>query len=98
MGFNTNTNIDIKSSLKDVKCHEDDVKYYKNYIRWRFSFHTENDNDKNKDCCYKPYYQLSNQEKYIVDLKYSTKINLVLWSKWNGAIIDEFSNGSPPVI
>eukprot|EP00592_Proboscia_alata_P018041 CAMPEP_0194415816 /NCGR_PEP_ID=MMETSP0176-20130528/14638_1 /TAXON_ID=216777 /ORGANISM="Proboscia alata, Strain PI-D3" /LENGTH=1867 /DNA_ID=CAMNT_0039220699 /DNA_START=292 /DNA_END=5895 /DNA_ORIENTATION=- len=59
-----------------------------------------NSNKSAKEQQWIPYYRLSKSQKSLVDIQHGPAIHSVIWSRWPGSTVDEFSNknGVPPLV
>eukprot|EP00531_Pseudo-nitzschia_arenysensis_P017460 CAMPEP_0116118888 /NCGR_PEP_ID=MMETSP0329-20121206/2349_1 /TAXON_ID=697910 /ORGANISM="Pseudo-nitzschia arenysensis, Strain B593" /LENGTH=1086 /DNA_ID=CAMNT_0003612555 /DNA_START=26 /DNA_END=3286 /DNA_ORIENTATION=+ len=83
--------------LKRIHIHEQDQKLYpNNHKMWRFDLgenDDENDLDKKPSATsWIPYFKLNPRQKRLVETKLGPKINSILWTRWPGAVIDNFTD------
>lgn len=99
----------IEHDLQRISHDVDDESHYPNqYKRWRFTISASNyvDDDYVEDVKIDtkdvatdvPYYRLNGRQKQMVDYKYASRINMIIWSRWKGAAVTISSPESPPLV
>ncbi len=81
--------------LKRIQIYEQDQKLYpKNHKLWRFDLGEEDDDlgKKPSTQSWIPYFKLNPRQKRLVETKLGPKINSILWTRWPGAVIDNFTD------
>ena len=87
--FNVVPEVSNEKSLDSLdktqcRCHDEDKGLYpKNYKFWRYLFNRQHEISN-----WTPYFALTKEEKWIVDLKHAPLINLVVWKQWPSSIVD----------
>jgi hypothetical protein len=87
--------------LERAKPNPEDERFYVGkYRMWRFDM-GEADNDKDDESepgiikmraeQWVPYHRLTARQKLLVEMKLGPKIKSILWSRWPGATIDNFT-------
>jgi hypothetical protein len=93
-GCNPGPKVD-EAAIERVRSNDDDVKFYPNQHRmWRFDMGDKVEADldtKPRGTHWVPYYSLSRDDQFIVEVKYGPQISSVLWNRWPGATIDKFT-------
>ena len=86
--------------LERARFYVDDKKFYeKKYKLWRYNFDGDVDEVMPSEA-WTPYYRLNEKQRRIVDRKYAPLIDVVVWSRWPGAVVDNISidNSVDPII
>mmetsp|Transcript_24815 Transcript_24815/g.58219 ORF Transcript_24815/g.58219 Transcript_24815/m.58219 type:complete len:1258 (+) Transcript_24815:48-3821(+) len=95
-----------RSELEYIEIHSDDQRLYpKNHKMWRFNFNKRQVIEPAVDTKQSaenwiPYFLLTSHQKRLVEMKLGPAINIILRTRWPGAIIDNFKpiEGGFPVV
>jgi len=80
--------------LKRITINAEDQKLYpNNHKMWRFDLGEDNDDMDKKPSAQSwiPYFKLTSRQKRLVETKLGPKINSIIWTRWPGAVIDNFT-------
>jgi hypothetical protein len=73
--------------LKSVTPHPDDERLYpREFRKWRFKF-----DENNSDGGWIAYHSLNERQRLLTESKLGSPIQIVLWSRWPRAVVDNFT-------
>ena len=97
----------LRSELESIEIHSEDQKLYpKSFKLWRFNLNQNKEiiepavDIKLSAESWIPYFMLTPRQKRMVEIKLGPEINIIIRTRWPGAVIDNFKpiDGGFPVV